>query len=63
MAAHAQKRQSAHACGALTPPHSSIKHRGLGSTSFRMPTMKRRYEDQIAMLAQPVLADCIRTEG
>jgi hypothetical protein len=54
----ARPRQSA-----LTPPHSSIKHRRLGSTSFREQPMKRLYENQIAAIFQPVLDERDRMEG
>jgi hypothetical protein len=47
----------------LTPPHSSIKHRRLGSTSFREQPMKRLYENQIAAIFQPVLDERDRMEG
>jgi hypothetical protein len=46
----------------LTPPHSSIKHRRLGSTSFQSRPMKRRYENQIVSIFQPVLEGCDRME-
>jgi len=42
---------------ALTPPHSSIKHRALDQPSFRRRPMKRRHEKQTAMTDQLALVD------